>query len=283
MGVQEKKPELMGSVAVLEPNPSASRAIEAWLHAWGSRAIILPDGDSLECLLMEPQSRDGVRAVVVNEAAVSTGGHAILQTLAESPDGLRPLVVLLSGWNSTFDRSESGLESGIVVLKQPLSESDLLRALERSGKPSMRDSLHSLAKLARNGSSRAHLLVAEDNVVNQTVVLRMVEKLGYSADLVANGREAVEAIGRECYDLVLMDCQMPEMDGFRATAAIRAAEENGRRIPIIALTAHASASDREECLRAGMDDYLSKPLLLADLSSVLAQWTEGLPQQAMRG
>jgi len=283
VGAQEAKPRLMGSVAVLEPNGAARRAIEAWLHAWGSHAVILPDCESLERLLEESRSRDGLRAVVVNESAIATNGHMLLRTLSESADGFRPLVVLLSGWNSTFDRNETAQQGGIVVLKLPLSESDLLRALERSGKPSMPASLHSLARLARNGSPRARLLVAEDNVVNQTVVLRMVEKLGYSADLVTNGREAVEAIGRGCYDLVLMDCQMPVMDGFRATAAIRAAEMDGRRIPIIALTAHASAGDREDCLNAGMDDYLSKPLLLDGLSKVLEHWTKGPPQQAVRG
>ena len=114
------------------------------------------------------------------------------------------------------------------------------------------------------------VLVAEDNEVNQMVVGEMLRRLGYAADLVGDGRAAVEAFVRGGYDLVLMDCQMPEMDGFAATAAIRA--EGGPRVPIVALTANALAGDRERCLAAGMDDYLTKPIDAGALAEKLARW-----------
>jgi CheY-like chemotaxis protein len=116
------------------------------------------------------------------------------------------------------------------------------------------------------------LLVAEDNVINQLVATRLLQKLGYRTDVVANGLEAVEALHHTRYRLVLMDCQMPELDGLAATEVIRREEGSDRHTPIIAMTANAMAGDRDQCLAAGMDDYISKPVRLEDLDRVLAQW-----------
>ena len=116
------------------------------------------------------------------------------------------------------------------------------------------------------------VLVAEDNEVNQKVVSRMLERLGHHAEVAVNGREALERAKAGTFDLVLMDCQMPEMDGWEATARIRAALAGRRRIPILALTANASDADRQRCLDAGMDAHLSKPLKLERLAEALSTW-----------
>ncbi len=122
-------------------------------------------------------------------------------------------------------------------------------------------------------SQNIRILIAEDNLVNQKVILSQVSKLGFNVDLVENGQEALDALALKDYALVLMDCQMPEMDGFEATSRIRANEvDTGTRIPIIAVTAHAIAGDRERCIAHGMDDYISKPTDQKTLREVLGKW-----------
>jgi CheY-like chemotaxis protein len=125
--------------------------------------------------------------------------------------------------------------------------------------------------------SVATILVAEDNPVNQKVTLLQLRNLGYTADVVANGRDALHALRAKSYALVLMDAQMPEMDGIEATRRIRAAEKSAEpgfaaRIPIVAMTANAMSGDREMCLDAGMDDYLAKPVRPEALREVLARY-----------
>lgn len=115
------------------------------------------------------------------------------------------------------------------------------------------------------------ILIAEDNPINQKVIERMVQKLGYRVDLVANGIEAIQALDRFQYALVFMDCQMPEMDGFEACREIRR-RPSEIRIPIVAITANAMKGDRERCLAAGMDDYVSKPFKQEDLRRVIERW-----------
>jgi CheY-like chemotaxis protein len=122
------------------------------------------------------------------------------------------------------------------------------------------------------------ILLADDNAVNQKVAARLLEKLGHSVEVTSNGAEALAAFTRGTFDLILMDMQMPVMDGYDATQAIRAAEQGTpRHIPIVALTAHAMKGDREICLKAGMDDYLGKPIRPQELASVLERWGKPWP------
>jgi len=122
--------------------------------------------------------------------------------------------------------------------------------------------------------ARGRVLVAEDNPVNQVVAAEMLKRMGCRVDLVGNGREAVAAVRSLPYDLVFLDCDMPEMDGFDAVRAIRAGEAAGKRVPVIAMTASALKGDRERCLEAGMDDYLPKPVRLGDLTAAVQRWLQ---------
>jgi CheY-like chemotaxis protein/HPt (histidine-containing phosphotransfer) domain-containing protein len=128
-------------------------------------------------------------------------------------------------------------------------------------------------------SRESRILLAEDNPVNQAVAMAMLKKLGYHADLVCNGVEAVEALAKADYDVVLMDCFMPELDGYEATRRIRAVDTGTRnpRIPIIAVTADSMPGDRERCLQSGMNDYIPKPIELQKLSEILEKWLVALP------
>jgi CheY-like chemotaxis protein len=116
------------------------------------------------------------------------------------------------------------------------------------------------------------VLIVEDNAVNQRVALLLLAKLGLRADAACDGREALEMIEMSAYDLVFMDCQMPEMNGYEATAQIRLREGSGPRLPIVALTADAAGEYRERCLQAGMDDVITKPVTLEDLGHALTTW-----------
>ena len=144
---------------------------------------------------------------------------------------------------------------------KPVSESDLFDAM-MSIRGAQSESVLEASVDKQQTTGRLHILVAEDNSVNQEVARQMLQKHGYSVTIASNGREAVKLIAESAeFDVILMDIQMPEMDGFHATAAIREIESKGkRRTPIVAMTAHAMKGDRERCLEAGMDGYVSKPV-----------------------
>jgi len=167
-----------------------------------------------------------------------------------------------------------------VYLTKPLKQSELLDAiLKVLGAPAVDGEQAAPADEQPIGEAVRPLcvLVAEDNVVNQTLAVRWLEKRGHTVLLVTNGREAVEAVAQYAFDLVLMDVQMPEMDGLEATAIIRQREQTngGARLPIIAMTAHAMKGDAERCLAAGMDGYVAKPIQTGTLFSVIDSVVHG--------
>ena len=188
-------------------------------------------------------------------------------------------LVLLTSTGRRGDGAEA-VEAGIAAyLTKPVRQSDLYDAIatvmgnpeEEGADGDLLVTRHSLR--AKKSADRARLLVAEDNVVNQKVAARMLENLGYRVDVVADGRQALEAMAASSYGAVLMDVQMPEMDGYEATAEIRSREARSKtRTPIIAMTANAMAGDREQALAAGMDDYVPKPVKSEELGAVLGRW-----------
>jgi CheY-like chemotaxis protein len=121
-------------------------------------------------------------------------------------------------------------------------------------------------------SGPGRILIAEDNPINQIVTLRAVHNLGYAAEVVSSGDAALEAWARDRFDLILMDCQMPGMDGYQAAGEIRRRENGGSRVPIVAMTANVVDGDEEKCRTSGMDDYLSKPIRLSSLARTLQRW-----------
>lgn len=136
----------------------------------------------------------------------------------------------------------------------------------------VRPKAESLAEISQLGNARKRILVAEDHFVNQKVIMAYLAKMGYPADVVSNGLEAIQALEARSYDLVLMDCQMPELDGYQATELIRRSAAPFRSVPIIAMTANAIKGDKERCLDIGMNDYISKPLKIRELVNLLGHW-----------
>jgi CheY-like chemotaxis protein len=141
-----------------------------------------------------------------------------------------------------------------------------------AARPAPPPSSPNLSANSSPASSTRRILLAEDNEINQRITLRLLEKLGLPADAVVNGQQASESAGQKKYDLILMDCQMPIMDGFEATAVIRHREGSDRHTPICALTANAMEGDREKCLAAGMDDYITKPISIDKLREAVERW-----------
>jgi CheY-like chemotaxis protein len=163
-------------------------------------------------------------------------------------------------------------------LSKPVKISDLFKILRKLSSWPDSDAAPALRRddLPKNSAKSLHILVADDNLVNQKVAERMLERLGHTVALANDGKEALSAIKTASFDLIMMDVQMPEMDGLEATRRIREWEAGKTRIPIIALTAHAMDSHRQECLAAGMDSFLAKPILLEALKLQIEGLTEEL-------
>jgi CheY-like chemotaxis protein len=202
------------------------------------------------------------------------GVFELAQELKADPE-FAPLPLVLFSYLGVSGQARDAKAAGFsAYLARPLRRSQLGATLERilaapeAAPPAELVTRHVLAEQ----SAPVSILVVEDNAVNRKVVVTMLKKLGYRADVASNGSEALAALDRNEYRLALMDCQMPEMDGYEATRRIRARTDAVARIPILALTANAMEGDRDRCLAAGMDGYLPKPIQLGALQAALAAW-----------
>ncbi len=229
-----------------------------------------------------------VDAVIVNYRIVDDAGWSAIGRLrALLPASSTPVLYQAAAWQRQHanDAIAAGCQS---FLPRPIRQAHLERALTQllAKRETITPNLSRLL-VATLPSAAAHsanfqprrVLLAEDNAVNQKVALRILQRLNAEVEVVKDGVEAVAAAGRSQFDLIFMDCQMPEMDGFQATAAIRAAEDPSKRTPIVALTANAMQGDRERCMEAGMDDYLTKPVRRDELGRMLEKWVKSEAQR----
>ncbi len=279
-------------IIIVDDNSSSRSILERRVSAWGMDPTTASNAqEALE--LMRSHSYE---VALIDVMMPEVDGIELARRIKTDPLLEKIPVIFISsvGKRGDFAPRLAGLEVGGWLMK-PVPESLLYDALSRllaanhgaKGKPStLAENGHpgndcaAPAKIPPPTVRKLEVLVAEDNPINQKVAKLQLAKLGCNVQTVSNGREAVEALSRRRYDLIFMDCQMPEMDGYDATREIRRREGSGERTIIVAMTAHALPGDREKCLAAGMDDYISKPVTPEALETLLAGLRERIKPQA---
>ena len=249
-------------VLVLDRHLLAGTAVARILQAAGAEVDVCVTSQEAEHALSLSRGPAGPYSLVVADR--ESGGLALAKLLAGA--AAPPRVVLTATLGEQVPEAELASHALAACLSKPVRRSSLLRGCAEGGGSTT--TMQSVVVM----SKAMHVLVAEDNLVNQRVVTALLSKLGVTCEVAGNGHQALAALARGSYQLVLMDCQMPEMDGYTATSTWRSRELAGHRLPIIALTANALPGDRELCLASGMDDHLPKPVRLDALSEVLRRW-----------
>lgn len=276
-------------VLVVDDNHIARRVIIVLLRSWHCQYDEAGNGESALMKLRSAAAEGNpFRIAVVDMQMPKIDGETLGRMIKEDPLISDTILVMLTSMGRRGDAARLEAIGFAAYLTKPIRQSQLYECLRATlGRETPVEGVaeeriitrHSIAEATRR---KIRILVAEDNVVNQKVALRTIEKLGYRADVVENGLEALRALERVPYDLVLMDVQMPGMDGFEATRIIRKGTSTAAPdpdLPIIALTAHAMEKDRQRCLEAGMDEYVSKPIKAGDLAAAVERWVTGRAQR----
>jgi two-component system, sensor histidine kinase and response regulator len=265
-------------VLVVDDNATNLRILDGILRSWGMRATLVTSGsEALNILSRTDPGTDAFALILTDARMPSMDGFALVTRIRQTPSLKVATVLMLTSAHSTEDvarASELGISS---LLIKPVRRSALLSAITESlgGSPAIQEeAVTPLADTTRRKPLR--VLVAEDNPVNRKLAASILQRAGHNAILVTNGKEAVDAVKRELFDVVLMDVQMPVMGGFEATRLVREHESTaGRRTPIIAVTAHAMKGDREACFAAGMDGFAPKPIQSTKLLEMLDRLASG--------
>jgi PAS domain S-box-containing protein len=262
--IAEDLPDAKGlPVLIVDDNATNRRILEEVLANWGMQPVAVDSGRAALAEMERLAAQDAPVPLVLLDAMMpEMDGFELAERIKQHPEFARATIMMLSSAVQRGDTARCRKLGIASYLTKPIKQSDLLDAILAALKPP--PEAHPIRHARPDRVENPHplrVLLAEDNPVNQRLVVRMLEKRGHSVALANNGKEALAAVDTEKFNVVLMDVQMPEMDGFEATAAIREHEQaTGRHVPIIAMTAHAMKGDRERCLAAGMDDYISKPL-----------------------
>jgi signal transduction histidine kinase/DNA-binding response OmpR family regulator len=261
---------------VIDDDPAVREVFTRYLQSWGMRGDSAENGfNAKETLVHAAERGEPYDVAIVDLRMPNMDGMDFARAVrGDARIAATPLILV-----TAYDEKEQkavAREAGFAeYLVKPIRQSQLYDGVSKAIHARI-DAIEPYVPAVRPLSAVARherILLVEDNAVNQRLALKQLSKLGFDATAVANGREAVEATEDQAYDLIFMDCHMPVMDGFEATAEIRKRELRTRkRIPIVAMTANARPQDREECLAAGMDDYLAKPVGLADLQGIVGRW-----------
>ena len=284
--VPQGRPAYLGELRTLivDDNATNRTILCEQLSSWGIVSGAAEDGPrALEELRSAARGGEPHDLAILDMQMPGMDGMELARRIKSDPSISSTRLVLLTSVGRRGE-GEEARQSGIeAYLTKPVRQSELYDALatvigEAGGPETALVTRHSLRE--KKAAGRSRVLVAEDNLVNQKVATKMLENLGYSADVVGDGLEALEALATTSYGAILMDVQMPQMDGYVATQRIREREEEeggAGRVPIIAMTANAMAGDRQRALEAGMDDYVPKPVNAEELDAVLKRWISGGP------
>ncbi|MDY6990858.1 MAG: response regulator [Thermodesulfobacteriota bacterium] len=266
-------------VLVVDDNATNRRWLTMLLDSWGCRHDEAPDGEAgLNQLLKAADQGDPFRVAVIDMHMPGMDGETLGKRIRQAPALSETLLVMMATMGRRGDASrlrKIGFSAYLTKpVKEPIVHDCLVTVLSDKEGPSAKRAEHIVTRhsIVEDRWRKARILLAEDNVINQKVALKILEKIGCRADAVVNGRLAVDALQSRAYDLVLMDCQMPEMDGYAATRKIRGLNSKIRKVPIVAMTAHAMQGDRDKCIAAGMDDYIPKPVNPQTLIEVIERW-----------
>jgi len=263
-------------VLVVDDNRTNRRILEGMLSRWGMEPHCAEDGEgALAELSAALKAGNPYLLILTDRHMPKMDGFAFIESVRQRTALSAAMIVMLTSAGHRGDAARCQ-ELGVAgYLLKPIRQTELRAAIARVlAEKEQETRSHLVTRYSVQGAGEADaslcVLLAEDNAVNQKLAARLLEKRGHRVKVANNGREALEALRKEKFDLVLMDVQMPEMDGFEATAAIREREKGSlERQPVIALTAHAMKGDREKCLAAGMDGYLTKPLRPQELDETL--------------
>jgi two-component system, sensor histidine kinase and response regulator len=277
-------PDLHLKVLVIDDNQTNRTILQQMLRSFGCTVEELSDGrEALSHLMRAAQPFD---LLLLDLQMPGLSGLDIAQMVRQCEGLAQPKILLLTSVGNKADEARL-TELGIqLCLHKPIKQTQLLQAIQATIKQSepLPDGSAHAATTASTLSQipPVKILLVEDNPVNQRMAVKVLQKAGHDVQTASNGRIACEMVAQQRFDVVLMDVQMPEMDGFTATAKIRARQDQPR-LPIIAMTAHAMTGDRERCLAAGMDDYLTKPLKVEELSAAINRWIKKpMPQPTVQ-
>jgi PAS domain S-box-containing protein len=263
---------------IVDDNATNRRILTLQAQAWGMRAEAFASGSEALASLRRGDAYD---LAILDLQMPGMDGLMLAAEIRKLPMAAAlPLVLLSSGLISRRKaESDYGGQLFAAFLAKPIKPSQLFEVVSEIFTGQAVTSAPALPRADQQMAERLPLriLLAEDNVVNQKVALRLLERLGYRADLAGNGLEVLAALQRQRYDVVFMDVQMPELDGLEATRQIRRQWDQSQQPRIVAMTANAMQGDREQCLAAGMDDYVSKPVQIADLQAALERSAQCLP------
>ncbi|MGR3293325.1 MAG: response regulator, partial [Candidatus Scalindua sp.] len=266
-------------VLVVDDNNTNRRILRKYLESWHCRVEEV--GSAVEAMKKLRDVSNGVdqfKVILVDYCMPEVDGESLGKEI-KADSLLKDLaLVMLTSFGQRGDADHLRNLGFAAFLPKPVKQSQLFDCLRIvTGKKTSveKDSSRQIVtrySISEERKRRVRILLAEDNIINQKIALRILDKkLGYHADVVSNGREALDSLKKLDYDLVLMDCQMPEIDGYEATRTIRDVNSTVRnhKIPIVAMTANAMKGDREKCLDAGMDDYITKPINVQELAETI--------------